>query len=243
MRARNGARHFSCVLQLFACRSFLGRKSFFWFGASYGSLGSTPFGWSDAMTAESPGPGPNIFSILSADNDGMYRARRETFVWSLLGQAAALGLLIYLSSFVIVGTPPGIAKTIKDLHELPLIFSGRNGGGGGDGDPLPASRGNLPPASLDAQLTIPTVILPKEPPKLMVPETVVIAPDIVLAQGGQIGDPTSVFSKVLSNGSGREGIGPGCCGGVGPSTGPGAGTGSNGNFSGGARGDGARGDF
>ena len=182
------------------------------------------------MTAESPGPGPNIFSILSADNDGMYRARRETFVWSLLGQAAALGLLIYLSSFVIAGTPPGIAKTIKDLHELPLIFSGRNGGGGGDGDPLPASRGNLPPASLDAQLTIPTVILPKEPPKLMVPETVVIAPDIVLAQGGQIGDPTSVFSKVLSNGSGREGIGPGCCGGVGPSTGPGAGPGPTGIF-------------
>ena len=39
------------------------------------------------MTAASPGPGPNIFSMLSGENDGLYRARRETFVFSLLGQA------------------------------------------------------------------------------------------------------------------------------------------------------------
>jgi hypothetical protein len=40
------------------------------------------------MTAASPGPGPNIFSILSRENDGLYRTRREPFVFSLLGQAA-----------------------------------------------------------------------------------------------------------------------------------------------------------
>lgn len=184
------------------------------------------------MTAASPGPGPNIFSILSAEDDRMYRGRRETFALSLLGQAVVLGLLIYLSSFVVVGTPPGIAKTIKDMNELPLIFSGRNGGGGGGGDPLPASSGDLPPASVDPQLTVPTVILPKEPPKLAVDPTVMVAPDIVLPQSGQIGDPTSVFSKVLSNGPGRGGIGPGCCGGVGPSNGPGAGSGPPGIFPG-----------
>jgi protein TonB len=189
------------------------------------------------MTAASPGPGPNIFSILSADtdNDGLYRARRETFVLSLVGQAAILGLLIYFTSCVIVHTPE-IAKRMPNLNELPLIFSGRNGGGGGGGDPLPASHGNLPRASLDPQLATPTVILPKEPPKLAVDQTVVVAPDIRLPQGGQIGDPTSEFSKVLSNGPGREGIGPGCCGGDGLSTGPGAGPGPSGIFPAGRQG-------
>jgi len=181
------------------------------------------------MTAASPGPGPNIFSILSADNDGLYRARRETFFLSLLGQAAILGLLIYFTSCVIQHTPE-ITKRIPNLNELPLIFSGRNGGGGGGGDPLPAWHGNLPRASLDPQLATPTVFLPKEMPRLAAPETVVVAPDIQLPQGGQIGDPTSQFSKVLSNGPGRDGIGPGCCGGVGPSTGPGAGDGPPGIF-------------
>ena len=176
------------------------------------------------MTAATPGPGPNIFSILSAENDGLYRARRETFFLSLLGQAAILGLLIYFTSCVIQHTPE-ITKRIPNLNELPLIFSGRNGGGGGGGDPLPASQGNLPPASLDPQLATPTVTLPKEMPSLPAPEAVVVAPDIQLPQGGQIGDPTSPFSKVLSNGPGRDGIGLGCCGGVGPSTGPGAGPG------------------
>jgi protein TonB len=183
------------------------------------------------MTAASPGPGPNIFSILSADtdNDGLYRARRETFVLSLVGQAAILGVLIYFTSCVIVHTPE-IAKRMPNLNELPRIFSGRNGGGGGGGDPLPASHGNLPRASLDPHLATPTVILPKEPPKLPVDQTVVVAPDIRLPQGGQIGDPTSEFSKVLSNGPGRGGIGPGCCGGDGSSTGPGAGPGPPGIF-------------
>lgn len=46
------------------------------------------------MTAASPGPGPNIFSMLSGENDGLYRARRETFVFSMIGQAAIVGLLI-----------------------------------------------------------------------------------------------------------------------------------------------------
>jgi len=179
------------------------------------------------MTATSPGPGPNIFSILSGDG-GLYRTRREPFLFSLLGQAAIVGLLIYFTSCVIQGTPE-IAGHLPKFSELPLVFSGHNGGGGGNFDPLPASHGNLPKASLDVQLMPPTVILPKEPPKLAVPETVTVAPEIQLPQGGQIGDPTSEFSRALSNGPGGPGgIGPGCCGGVGPSSGPGFGPGSPG---------------
>ena len=110
------------------------------------------------MTAASPEP--NIFSILSGENDGLYRTRRETFVFSLLGQAAILGLLVYFTSCVIRGTPD-IARQLPKFAELPLIFSGHNGGGGGNHDPLPASHGNLPRASLDPQLVPPTVILPE----------------------------------------------------------------------------------
>jgi periplasmic protein TonB len=187
------------------------------------------------MTAATPGPGPNIFSILSGENDGLYRARRETFVLSLLGQAAILGILIYFTSFVIRSTPE-FTRQMPKFRELPLVFSGRNGGGGGDHDPVPAPNGNLPKASLDPQLLPPTVIVPKEPPKLAVEQTVMVAPDVPLP-GGQIGDPLSQFSKVLSNGpGGPRGIGTGCCDGVGPSTGPGAGAGPPGIYPAGRQG-------
>jgi protein TonB len=75
------------------------------------------------------------------------------------------------------------------------------------------------------------VIVPKEMPKLAVEETVMAAPDIKFPQGGQIGDPTSRFSQWLSNGpGGPDGIGRGCCGGVGSSTGPYVGDGPPGIF-------------
>ncbi len=180
------------------------------------------------MTAVSPGPGPNIFSTLLGQNNGLDRARRETFVFSLLGQAAILAVIVYFTSCVIRGTPE-IARQFPKFNELPLVFSGHNGGGGGDRNPLPTSRGSLPKASLDAQLTPPTVIVPKEMPKLPVEQTVRVAPDIQLPEGAQIGDPTSQFSKILSNGPGGPGgIGVGCCGGVGPSAGPGFGPGPSG---------------
>jgi hypothetical protein len=158
------------------------------------------------MTSASPGPGPDLFSILSIsrDNDRIYRTRREAFVVSLLGQAAILGLLIYFMSCVIQ-QPPGIVDRLPRFSDLPLVFSGHNGGGGGNRDPLPASHGNLPRASLDPQLAPPTVMLPKEMPKLAVEETVMVAPDVKLPQGGQIGDPTSQFLKALSNGPGGPG--------------------------------------
>jgi protein TonB len=187
------------------------------------------------MTTASPGPGPNIFLMLSGENAGVYRARRETFVFSMLGQAAIVGLLIYFTSCVIRGTPE-IGKQLPKLKEFPLIFSGDNGGGGGNHDPLQASQGNLPPASLDPQLAPPTVTLPKEPPKLVVPDTVVVAPDIPLPQGGPLGDPMSKFSLPSNGPGGPGGIGQGCCDGIGPSAGPGFGPGPPGIFPAGRKG-------
>lgn len=180
------------------------------------------------MTADPHVPGPNPFASFSTQ-DFLYRARRDTFFFSLLGQAAILGIVVYFTSCVIRNAPQ-VTKNIPNLGELPLIFSGHSGGGGGHHDPTPASVGNLPPASLE-QMVPPDVIVPKEMPRLPIPETVVVAPELKFPQGGQIGDPSSVFSKILSNGPGGPGgIGNGCCDGIGDSTGPGAGNGPPGIF-------------
>jgi periplasmic protein TonB len=183
------------------------------------------------MTIATPGPESNLFSILSTDVADSYRARRETLALSLLAQAAAVALLVYFTSFVIQ-RGHGIPAPIPRFNELPLIFSGTNGGGGGGLEKFAASHGDLPRASLDPQLAPPTVKLPTEMPKLAVPETIIAAPEVMPQPAGQIGDPMSRFSAILSNGRGGPGgIGDyGCCDGDGSSNGPHAGDGPPGIF-------------
>ena len=170
------------------------------------------------MTAASPGP--DLFSILTSQRDLLFRPRKDAFVLSLLGQGAILALIVYFTSCVI-RTPPDLIRRIPDLERLPLIFSGHNGGGGGNGDPLPASNGSPPRASLQMQIVPPTVMVPKEMPKLPTEATVMVAPEVKFPISTQIGDPSSPFSKWLSDGPGGPGgMGRGCCGGIGPSSGP-----------------------
>lgn len=170
---------------------------------------------------------PNPFSVFSGNDDLLYRTRREPFVFSLVGQAAILGIIICLSYSI--PNPPPLDHTLRRLEDFPLIFSGHNGGGGGGFERLPVSRGNLPQASLAIQIVPPTVIVPKENPRLPVAPSVVVAPEIKFPQGGQLGDPSSQFTRWLSNGPGGPGgMGGGCCGGEGPSAGPGVGVGPSG---------------
>lgn len=177
------------------------------------------------MTAASRGP--NLFSIFSGSDDLGYRTRREPFVFSLLGQAALLAIIVGLTWYV--PKPPIVESPLSKFADFPLIFSGHFGGGGGGRDAIPASQGNLPRASLETQVVSPTVIVPKETPRLPLAPTVVAAPDVKFTVGGQLGDPGSPFTRWLSNGPGGQGgIGVGCCGGVGPSQGPGVGAGPQG---------------
>ena len=172
------------------------------------------------MTAATSGPaGPNLFSMFSGQRDPMFRTRREAFAMSLLAQAAIVAALIYFTTTVLEG-PPKTRLHFPNADDLPIVFAGHYGGGGGDFDPLPASHGNPPRASLDMQIVPPTVIVPKEMPHLPVDETVMIAPEVKIPQGGQIGDPFSRFSTPSDGPGGPTGIGPGCCGGIGPGTGP-----------------------
>jgi periplasmic protein TonB len=187
-----------------------------------------------AMTAVARGSAP-LFSMFSSQDKGLYRARREAFAFSLLAQALVVVLLTYFTCCML-GGPPGVLSKIPRFDEFALVFSGNGGGGGGGLEKLAASHGNLPSASRQ-QIVPPTVMQPTAMPKLVAPESVEVAPEVKLPQGGQIGDPTSPFSQWLSNGPGaRGGIGPGCCGGVGPAEGPGFGPGDSGIYPAGKQG-------
>jgi len=174
-------------------------------------------------------PGPNLFSVLTGETESLSR-RPETFAASLLGQAAILALIIYLTTHAIPGR--GVVPDPIPILSNNVIFRGADGGGGGNHELLPASAGNLPTASLEAPIVPATVKVPQYLAKLMVDQSVEVAPDIKLPQGGQIGDPNSPFSQWLSNGKGGPGgIGDtGCCDGVGNSRGLGAGNGPPGPY-------------
>jgi periplasmic protein TonB len=212
----------------------MSRKSFFCFPASYGELGLAVL--EHAMTAATAGPSsPSLFSSFTNKHDHLYGQRREAFILSLLGQALTLGVLIYLFAGGVIDREPNIDVQHLTNDVLPLVFMGHNGGGGGSHDQLPASHGNLPQASLNP-LTPPTINVPKEMPKLPVPEAVEVAPDVKLPQSGPIGDPLSKFTIPSNGPGGPGGISTGCCDGVGDSTGPGAGNGPEGIYPGNMRG-------
>ncbi|HTS36168.1 MAG TPA: energy transducer TonB [Candidatus Solibacter sp.] len=179
------------------------------------------------MTAATAGPsGPNLFSMFSEDNQHLYRSNRETFLFSLLGQGLLLALVVFFAGYIIhVG--PKIYSDPREVVELPLIFSGFNGGGGGNHDKLPASHGDLPQAAQE-QIVPPTTLVPTEMHTLMVQPAVIEAPDVVIPQGGPMGDPLSKFSTRSDGPGGPGGIGPGCCDGVGASSGPHFGNGAEG---------------
>jgi periplasmic protein TonB len=190
------------------------------------------------MTLATPGRSSGMVSIFSSGGDDFCPARRETFAFSLIGQALVLAIIALLTGIAI--HDPGL--TVRQVSEasrnlLPIVFSGPSGGGGGGLDRFPASRGDLPKASLRDQLTPPTVIVPKEMPRLPVEPTVIAVPDINLAATKEFGDPLAKLSSLLSNGPGGPGgIGNGCCNGVGPSQGPGVGPGPGGIYIAGTRG-------
>ena len=111
------------------------------------------------------------------------------------------------------------------------------GGGGGDRDPLPAPKGRLPKASFK-QITPPAIVMHNERPKLSVEPTVVVPPQVHLAENKMVnlGTSASVVMPAAppSNGTGSGGgIGAGSGGGVGVGHGAGVGAGSGGGIGGG----------
>lgn len=111
------------------------------------------------------------------------------------------------------------------------------GGGGGDHDPLPAPKGHLPKLAMQ-QITPPAIVLRNSKPKLAVEPTVVVPPQVHVAENKMLnlGTSASVVMPAAppSNGTGSGGgIGSGSGGGVGVGHGPGVGAGSGGGIGGG----------
>jgi TonB family protein len=124
-----------------------------------------------------------------------------------------------------------------DSYALPTshkIISG--GGGGGDHDHLPAPKGRLPKLAVQ-QITPPAIVVRNEKPRLAVVPTVVIPPQVHLADNRMpnLGTPTVAMPAAPpSNGTGSgAGIGSGSGGGIGVGHGSGAGAGTGGGIGGG----------
>jgi TonB family protein len=110
------------------------------------------------------------------------------------------------------------------------------GGGGGDHDKLQAPKGKLPKFAME-QIAPPAMVVRNDNPKLPVEPTVVVPPQVKVANAAlpNFGDPKAVIpAGPMSNGTGSGGgIGSGSGGGVGSGTGPGVGPGRGGGIGGG----------
>jgi protein TonB len=150
---------------------------------------------------------------------------------SLLGRHAVVARAEQHETVTLIAPSP-------DSYALPVakkVVSG--GGGGGDRDPLPAPKGRLPKLAME-QITPPSIVLRNPHPKLAVEPTVVVPPQVRLAENHMpnLGVPTAAAlpSAPPSNGTGSgAGIGSGSGGGVGVGHGAGVGAGSGGGIGGG----------
>jgi len=177
---------------------------------------------------------------------GSYNYKKRGAVGSTILHMLAIGGIIAVS---LAG-----AKVVKDVqkHEtvtliapdisqyMPLSSKKNDtiggGGGGGDRDKLQAPKGRLPKFAME-QITPPAMVIRNDHPKLAVEPTVVVPPQVKIAQAAlpNFGDPKAIIpSGPPSNGTGSGGgIGSGSGGGVGSGEGPGVGPGRGGGIGGG----------
>jgi len=176
---------------------------------------------------------------------GFYNNRGKGALGSTAVHIVALALII-VGTIVAKRAVQEIVKPKETVEliapsDLPALQPSKTisggGGGGGDRDKLQASQGRLPKQSMQ-QFTPPVVVVRNENPKLPMEPTVVIPPQVHIAQPDMpnLGDPLSHMpASVPSNGTGSGGgIGSGSGGGVGSGSGPGFGPGHGGGTGGGA---------
>jgi periplasmic protein TonB len=177
---------------------------------------------------------------------GQFNNYRSNGLWgSAIVHAVTLALILSAGIFgheVVQKEQPREVVTLvapsPDTYALPVakqVVSG--GGGGGDHDVIAPTKGRLPKAALQ-QFTPPQIVIHNPRPKLAVEPTVVVPPQVHMADNHMpnLGAPKAAAlpSAPPSNGTGSGGgIGTGSSGGVGVGRGPGVGAGSGGGIGGG----------
>lgn len=136
---------------------------------------------------------------------------------------------------VILIAPSPDSYTFKTSKKV--VVGGGGGGGGGDHDPLPAPKGRLPKFAM-VQITPPQVVLRNMKPKLTAEATVIVPPQVHLAENRipNLGISSAAVMPAAppSNGSGSGGgIGSDSGNGAGIGHGAGVGAGTGGGIGGG----------
>jgi protein TonB len=175
---------------------------------------------------------------------GFYSYKKNGALGSSLLHIIVLALIIggtiWLGKKTVEAPKQEVTTLIAPSEDIPPLQPSKTiaggGGGGGDRDKLQATKGKLPKLAME-QITPPMVVVRNPNPKLAVEPTVVIPPEVKLAQNSlpNLGDPMAAIpSGPPSNGTGSGGgIGSGSGGGVGSGEGPGVGPGRGGGIGGG----------
>lgn len=196
------------------------------------------------MTPQPPARNSAQQPLASIEVWGHYNNYRSAGVkGSAMVHAVLIGLIVAAS----LGThvvqqekPRQVATLIAPSPDSYTMQSAKKevsgGGGGGDHDPLPPPKGRLPKLDVQ-QFTPPQIILHNAKPKLAVEPTVVVPPQVHLAENHMpnLGDPKAIPLPTAppSNGTGSGGgIGSGSGGSVGEGHGAGVGPGSGGGIGG-----------
>lgn len=178
----------------------------------------------------------DILPTLFGAGYGTYRPQPKTYVLSFLMHIAIMSAIL-AATLLITKDQPVVKKFIGVIplsdYILPAAPDQAGGGGGGGArDKLTATHG-APPKPAKEQFTPPTVVVQQQPPKLAAEPTVIVPPQIKLADAN-LGEALSKI-QIPSNGIGSgAGIGDGSSTGVGAGRGPGVGQGYGGGIGGGA---------
>ena len=146
--------------------------------------------------------------------------RKGPVLTSFAIHAGAIVLLLLLASI------PSVRTTVARLPDrvVPLLAPrpASKQGGGGQRNPLPASRGKAPPRSI-TRVFIPPMAVRLENPKLAIQQAMVEAPEFNII-ASEIGDPMGKVGPLSGGPGGPFGIGGGPGSGIGD--GPGSGIGN-----------------
>jgi hypothetical protein len=172
--------------------------------------------------ASAPSISEQVLPTLFSRGYGSYRVRQSNFAISAFVHAVALSLLLTSGLWLAdqqTLTPEKLTLLARDVSEY-MTFSKTpaatgGGGGGGDRDKVLAPKGHLTKMTMQ-QITPPEVVVRTDHPKFAVEPTVVVPPQVNLADSGlsNLGDPKSSVIGPPSNGVGYgSGIGSGNGGG------------------------------